>query len=221
MHVNPLPFPKPPKPTLRGVSHHAAALVALGAGLVLVVLAPPGRATLASAVYSASLVMMFSVSALYHRPTWRPTARQWMKKLDHAAIFLLIAGTFTPFGLLALEGDEAREMLWVAWGGALLGVLQAVFWVRAPRGLKVMLYLALGWAVAPYVPALLEAMGPGGLLLLGAGGLAYSGGALIYALRRPNPLPAVFGYHEIFHVLVILASACHFIAVLEVVRAST
>lgn len=198
-----------------------AALVALGAGLVLVVLAPPGRATVASAVYSASLVMMFSVSALYHRPTWGPAARQWMKRLDHATIFLLIAGTFTPFALLALEGEEARGMLRMAWGGALLGVLQALLWVRAPRVLKVVLYLALGWAVVPYLPALLEALGPAGLTLLAAGGLAYSGGALIYALRRPNPRPAVFGYHELFHVLVILASACHFIAVLGVVRAST
>jgi hemolysin III len=216
--MNPLPSLKP---SLRGVSHHAAALIALGAGLVLVVLAPPGRATVASALYSASLVMMFSVSALYHRPTWGPAARQWMKRMDHAAIFLLIAGTFTPFALLALEGEEARWMLRMAWGGALLGVLQALLWVHAPRVLKVMLYLGLGWAVVPYLPALLEALGPGGLALLAAGGLAYSGGALIYALRRPNPLPAVFGYHEIFHVLVILASVCHFIAVLGVVRAST
>jgi hemolysin III len=216
--MNPLPSLKP---SLRGVSHHAAALVALGAGLVLVVLAPPGRATLASAIYSASLVMMFSVSALYHRPTWGPSARQWMKRLDHAAIFLLIAGTFTPFGLLALEGEEARGMLLMAWGGALLGILQTLFWVHAPKALKAVLYLALGWAVAPYLPALLEAMGPGGLALLAVGGIIYSGGALIYVLRRPNPLPAVFGYHEVFHVLVILASACHFTAVLDVVRAST
>lgn len=218
MHVNP---PPALKPSLRGVSHQVAALVALAAGGVLVVLAPPGRATVASAVYSASLVTMFSVSALYHRPTWGPAARQWMRRLDHAAIFLLIAGTFTPFGLLALKGEEARGMLLVAWGGALLGILQTLLWVRAPKALKAVLYLALGWAAAPYMPALLEALGPGGLSLLAAGGLAYSGGALIYILRRPDPLPAVFGYHEVFHALVILASACHFIAVLGVVRAST
>lgn len=209
------------KPSLRGVSHHAAALVALGAGLVLVALAPPGRATVASAVYSASLVTMFSVSALYHRPTWSPSARQWMRRLDHAAIFLLIAGTFTPFGLLALEGEAASEMLLVAWGGALLGICQTLLWVRAPKALKAMLYLALGWAAVPYMPALLEALGSGGLALLAVGGILYSGGALIYVLRRPNPLPESFGYHEVFHVLVILASACHFIAVLDVVRTST
>lgn len=207
------------KPLLRGVSHQAAAQIALGAGAVLIALAPSGRATVAAAVYTFTLVVMFSVSALYHRPTWRPAARQWMRRLDHSAIFLLIAGTFTPFAL-TLEGEQARNFLLVAWGGAALGILQPLFWVRAPRPLAAVLYLALGWAAAPYLPALHAGMGTGGLVLLAAGGIAYSLGALIYVLQRPNPLPAVFGYHEVFHALVIVASTCHFAAVFGVVRAS-
>jgi hemolysin III len=163
---------------------------------------------------------MFTVSALYHRPTWPPRARQWMRRLDHAAIFLLIAGTFTPFGLMALQGEQARTMLGLAWGGALLGILRTLFWVNAPKALNAALYFALGWAAAPYLSELRAAVGPGGLALLGLGCLAYSLGALIYVLRRPNPVPAVFGYHEIFHALVIVASVCHFTAVLGVVRAS-
>ncbi len=205
------------KPLLRGVSHQAAAMTALGAGAVLVTLAPPGRATGAAAVYSVTLVMMFAVSALYHRPTWSPAARQWMRRLDHAAIFLLIAGTFTPFAL-TLESGQARSFLTVAWVGAVLGMLQSLFWVHAPKPVSAILYLALGWAAAPYFPALHVGLGTSGLVLLGAGGLAYSLGALIYMLRRPNPIPEVFGYHELFHALVILASLCHFTAVLGVIR---
>ncbi len=208
------------KPSLRGVSHQDAAPVALLAGAVLVALAPPGRATLAAAVYSASLVVMFTVSALYHRPTWSAPARQWMRRLDHAAIFLLIAGTFTPFGLMALQGEQARTMLLVAWGGALLGILRTLLWINAPKALNTVVYFAMGWAAVPYLSELHAAVGPGGLALLGLGCLAYSIGALIYVLRRPNPVPDVFGYHEIFHALVIVASVCHFTAVLGVVRPS-
>ena len=207
------------KPLLRGVSHEAAALVALGAGSVLVALAPPGGARVASAVYSLSLVAMFAVSALYHRPTWGVRARAWMRRLDHSTIFLLIAGTSTPFAMLALEGRERTQLLAFAWGGAGLGVLQALFWVRAPRLLTAALYLALGWGVLPSLKALYPELGVAGLLLLGGGGLAYSVGAGVYALKRPDPVPRVFGYHEVFHALVILASVLHFVAVLRLVRA--
>jgi hemolysin III len=208
------------KPLLRGVSHEAAALVALGAGSVLVTLAPTAHARLASAVYSLTLVAMFAVSALYHRPTWSARARTWMRRLDHSTIFLLIAGTFTPFAMLALEGRERTQLLAFAWGGAALGVLQALFWVGAPRLLTALLYLALGWGVLPSLTALYPQLGVAGLLLLGGGGLAYSVGAVVYALKRPDPVPRIFGYHEVFHALVIVASVLHFAAVLRLVRAA-
>lgn len=216
--MHPAQILPPQKPLLRGVSHEAAALVALGAGSVLVALAPPGSARLASLVYSLSLVAMFSVSALYHRPQWGMRARRWMRRLDHSTIFLLIAGTFTPFGLLALEGRERTMLLAFAWGGATLGILQALFWVHAPRLITALLYLALGWGVLPSLRALYPQLGVAGLLLLGGGGLAYSVGAMVYALKRPDPLPRTFGYHEVFHALVIVASVLHFAAVLRLVR---
>jgi hemolysin III len=207
----------PVKPLLRGVSHQAAAFVALGAGAVLVALAPSAHARLAALVYGLSLVAMFGVSALYHRPTWQPAARARMRRLDHATIFLLIAGTFTPFAVLGLEGRETTTLLCIAWGGALLGLLQSLFWVHAPKPLTAALYLAMGWAISPYFGELRAALGTAPLLLLLAGGVAYSLGAGVYALRRPNPFPRTFGYHEVFHALVIVASVFHFIAVLGLV----
>lgn len=209
--------PAPVKPLLRGVSHQAAAFVALGAGAVLVALAPSQSARLAALVYGLSLVAMFGVSALYHRPTWSPAARARMRRLDHATIFLLIAGTFTPFAVLGLQGTQTTTLLAIAWGGALLGLLQALFWVHAPKPLTALLYLAMGWAISPYFGELRAALGMPPLLLLLAGGVAYSLGAGVYALRRPDPFPRTFGYHEVFHALVIVASVCHFIAVLGLV----
>jgi hemolysin III len=205
------------KPLLRGVSHQAAAFVALGAGAVLVALAPGRSARLAALVYGLSLVAMYAVSALYHRPTWQPAARARMRRLDHATIFLLIAGTFTPFAVLGLEGRDTTTLLCIAWGGALLGLLQALFWVHAPKPLTALLYLGMGWAISPYFGALRAALGDAPLGLLLAGGVAYSLGALVYALRRPDPFPRTFGYHEVFHALVIVASVCHFAAVLGLV----
>jgi hemolysin III len=181
------------------------------------VLAPSAPARLAALVYGLSLVAMFGVSALYHRPTWQPAARARMRRLDHATIFLLIAGTFTPFAVLGLEGRETTTLLCIAWGGALLGLLQALFWVHAPKPLTALLYLAMGWAISPYFGALRAALGNAPLGLLLAGGVAYSLGALVYALRRPDPFPRTFGYHEVFHALVIVASVCHFAAVLGLV----
>lgn len=206
------------KPLLRGVSHQIAAGVAL-AGLVALVLVAPGpRARVGALVYGSSLVGLFSVSALYHRPTWGPRARLWMRRLDHSAIFLLIAGTFTPICLLV--GDRrAHTMLVVVWVGAGLGILRALLWPRAPRALATGLYLMLGWAAVPLVPAMYRAIGPVSLGLLAAGGLLYSVGAVIYATRRPDPFPRVFGYHEIFHALVVAAAGLHFAVAAGAVRA--
>jgi hemolysin III len=206
------------KPLLRGVSHEIAAGVALAGLVALVLLAPGPRARLGSLVYGSSLVGLFSVSALYHRPTWGPRARLWMRRLDHSAIFLLIAGTFTPLCLL-LGDDRARTVLAVVWAGAGLGILRALLWPRAPRAVATALYLLLGWAAVPLVPAMYRALGPGALALLAGGGVLYSVGAVIYATRRPDPFPRVFGYHEIFHALVIAAAGLHFAVAAGAVRA--
>ena len=209
---------QPSKPLLRGVSHEIAAWLALGAAVTLALAAPAGRSRLSAVVYGASLFSLFAVSALYHRPNWAPRARLWMRRLDHSAIFLLIAGTYTPFCLL-LGGATGRTMLAVAWAGAAAGVLQSILWVRAPKPLVAALYVLLGWVVVPVVPALRAALGTGALALLATGGLLYTLGAVVYASRRPDPLPRVFGYHEVFHGLVIAAAACHFAVVAGAVRA--
>ena len=206
------------RPLLRGVSHEIAAGVALAGLVALVLLAPGPRARMAALVYGFSLVALFSVSALYHRPAWSPRARLWMRRLDHSAIFLLIAGTFTPLCLLI--GDaRAYGMLAVVWAGAGLGILRALLWPRAPRGVATALYLLLGWAAVPLAPAMYRALGPGSMALLAAGGLLYSVGAVIYATRRPDPFPRVFGYHEVFHALVIAAAGLHYAVAAGAVRA--
>jgi hemolysin III len=204
------------KPKLRGVSHELAFFAALGAGAVLIGLAPP-RAAIAAAVYAVSLATMLGTSALYHRPMWGPTPRRWLRRADHAAIFVLVAGTYTPFTLLLPSHRVA--LLALAWGGAAAGILQSLFWVQAPRPLVALLYVALGWAVVIFWPALHLALGNAGLFFLVFGGLLYSIGAIVYATRRPNPAPAVFGYHEIFHAFVVAAAVCHFGVVVGVVRA--
>jgi hemolysin III len=208
----------PPKPLLRGALHEVAASLALSAWILLVVLFPAGEARLAAVVYGASLFSLFFVSALYHRPAWRVRARLVMRRLDHAAIFVLIAGTYTPMCLLLGRG-RGSALLAVVWGGAALGVLQAVFWTRAPRALRAGVYVSFGWVVLPILPSLRAALGNGPLALLATGGVLYTVGAVIYATRRPNPSPKVFGYHEVFHALVVAAAGCHLAVVVATLRA--
>ncbi len=205
------------KPLLRGVSHQIAAFAALLACAALARAAPTPRGRVAALTYGLSLAALFAASALYHRPNWSAAPRRLLRRVDHSAIFLLIAGTYTPFCLL-LGGRPGSVLLAVAWGGALLGIVRAVAWTAAPRAVATLLYVALGWAVVPVLPRLLAAVGPGGMALLAAGGLAYTAGAVVYATRWPDPAPAVFGYHEVFHALVVGAAACHFAVVLPVVR---
>ncbi len=206
------------KPLLRGVSHEIAAVAALFAWVALAAAAHGARAAAAANVYGASLFALFGVSALYHRPTWAPRARLVMRRLDHSAIFLLIAGTYTPLCLL-LGGRAGPTLLVAVWSGAALGLVRAIFWPRAPRWLAAALYVSLGWAVLPVLPALHLALGWGALALLGGGGLLYTLGAVIYAVRRPDPFPRVFGYHEVFHALVVAAAACHLAVAGAAVRA--
>jgi len=213
--------PNPPpvrvKPALRGVSHEIAAYLALPSVLVLVAAAPGGAATAAAAVYGGSLVFLFSASAFYHRPFWPPRARELVGRIDHAAIFLLIAGTYTPFCLL-LEPALGRALLVFVWAAAAGGVLLALVWSTAPKKVMAGIYVLYGWTIVPVVPALRAAVGGGTLALLLVGGLFYTVGAAVYAYRRPDPLPRVFGYHEIFHLLVVAAAACHYLVVASVVR---
>ena len=208
------------KPRLRGVSHQFACVAALAAGSMLVLSAPSAAAVRACSIYVAALVLLFGISATYHSPTWRPQARAWLRRLDHASIFVLIAATYTPICMLALAPPLGHHLLLLVWGGAALGVLQSLVWVRAPRAVSTAIYLLLGWAVLPYLPQVLQAMGPTETGLVGLGGLIYTLGALVYASRWPNPLPRTFGYHEIFHVCVIIASMCHFAAVYRLVHPS-
>jgi hemolysin III len=201
------------KPRLRGVLHQYAFFVSLVSGTLLVLLTAATRAAVAAAIYAASVSSLFGVSALYHRVTWTPLARRRLRRLDHAMIFLLIAGTYTPVGLLVLHGTLATVVLAVVWGGAVAGIVLELAWTRAPRWLGGTVYLALGWVAVVAVPQLFAHLGVAGGLLLIAGGLAYSAGAAVYALRRPDPAPAVFGYHEVFHLLVITGVAAHFLAI--------
>jgi hemolysin III len=201
------------KPRLRGVFHQYAFFVSLGSGALPVLLAATTRASVAVAVYAVSVSVLFGVSALYHRVTWTGPARRRMRRLDHAMIFLLIAGTYTPVGLLVLKGTLASVVLAVVWGGALAGIVLELAWAGAPRWLGGVVYLALGWVAVVAMPQLFTRLGVAGGLLIVAGGLVYSAGAAVYALRRPDPVPAVFGYHEVFHLLVIVGVAAHFLAI--------
>ncbi len=201
------------RPRLRGVFHQYAFFVALVAGLVLVILADSFRERLAMWVYAVALAAMFGVSALYHRVTWRsPRVRRWMRRLDHSTILLLIAGTYTPFAVLTFHGVLANAILVVVWSGAGAGLLLNLLWVDAPTWVTAAVFMALGWVGVVTVPELVD-VGIAPAVLVFVGGGLYSLGALAYALKRPNPRPAVFGYHEIFHLLVIAAAAIHFIAI--------
>jgi hemolysin III len=186
-------------------------------GITLTVLAATSvsvRAAWACVVYSVTVVLLFSISALYHRHTWvSERSRTWMKRLDHSMIFLFIAGTYTPFALLALPSATGTWILAVVWGGAAAGIALKLGWPHSPRWLGVPIYVALGWVAVFVIPELLASAGAGAVVLMLAGGLLYTVGAVMYALRRPNPWPGVFGYHEFFHASVSLAALCHCIAI--------
>jgi hemolysin III len=203
----------PARPRFRGVVHQWSFFVALVAGVTLIVLAPAGRATAAAAIYAAALAGLLGTSALYHRITWPPRAHAWLRRLDHAMIFVLIAGTYTPFALLVLDGTLSEVVLIGVWSGAAAGIVFTLLWVEAPKWLTAGAYVALGWFSIIAVPQITARAGAGALVLLAVGGVAYTAGAVVYARRRPDPRPATFGYHEIFHVLVVVAAATHFTAV--------
>jgi hemolysin III len=199
------------KPTWRGWIHAATLPIAIVAGIVLIASAQGAPAKWASAVFMVTSMMLFGSSALYHRFDWKPKTRAILKRIDHANILLLIAGTYTPLAVLALPTDKTVILLSIVWGGAILGIFFRIFWLNAPRWLYVALYLALGWAAVMYLFDLFDANAVMMTLVL-VGGLLYTGGAIVYALKRPNPWPGHFGFHEIFHVCTVLAFLCHWTA---------
>jgi hemolysin III len=209
----PEPLENRPKPRLRGVLHQAAFFVALVVGTLLVIFADGTRASLAAAAFAGSVAAMLGVSALYHRITWSPSVRPWMRRLDHAGIYLLIAGSYTPVGLLTLSGTMRTVVLAVVWGGAALAIALKFAWVAAPKWLAVVIGLALGWIGVVAMPQVWKHAGPAAAALLAAGGLAYTAGAIVYGRKRPDPVPLVFGYHELFHALTLVAVACQYVAI--------
>jgi hemolysin III len=205
------------KPKLRGWLHTVTSPLALAAGVVLVMLAPSGPAALAAATFAVTAFVLFTTSAVYHRGRWSARIEERLKKLDHANIFLLIAGSYTPFAILALHGAVRVAVLVAVWVTALLGVAFRVVWVSAPRWLYVPLYVGLGWAAAFFVPQLVSGAGLTAFVLLAAGGLLYTFGGVVYGLKRPDPNPRWFGFHEIFHACTVAAFGLQYVAVSIVV----
>jgi hemolysin III len=195
------------------VLHQAAFAVSLVVGTLLIVGADGARRHVAAAVFAASVAACFGASALYHRVTWTPNLRRWMRRIDHAGIYLLIAGTYTPVCLLVLDGTWRIVVLAIVYSGAAAAVVLKFAWVDAPKWVAAALGLALGWTAVVALPQLATRLNPAAVALLGVGGLAYTAGAIIYARRRPNPMPMVFGYHELFHALTIAAVACQYVAI--------
>lgn len=201
------------RPVLRGVSHLAAAPVAAGLGIWLVVAAPAGRGTAAAASFAAAVLAMFAASGLYHRVAWGTRMRGLMRRLDHTAIFLVIGGSYTAYGLVLLDGAWRWTVLGIVWTGVVVAVGLRCIWLGAPGWATVGIAIGLGWVAVLIVPQLVRGVGVGGLALLVAGGALFTLGGIVYARRRPDPVPAVFGFHEVFHVLVIAAVACHYAAI--------
>jgi hemolysin III len=201
------------KPRLRGHLHAAAFVVALPLGVALTLEAHTPLRRTAAVIFAAGVAAMFGLSGLYHGPAWPESKRRWLRRLDHVGVYGLIAATYTPFGLLVLHGAWRVVVLVIVWAGALAAVVVKFAWVDAPNWLAALIGVALGWVGIVAFPQLLDGIGLGGSLLVLAGGVAYTAGALVYAFRRPDPLPAVFGFHEVFHAVVIVAVACQYAAV--------
>jgi hemolysin III len=201
-------------PRLRGVSHAVAFVVAVAAASLIVVLAPGGTAVIAMTVYGVGLVALFGGSALYHRWPGPPRFKPLLRRIDHSTIFVFIAASYTPVALLVIDGTAAWLLLVGAWAGAAVGVAFSLGWIDAPRPLVAASYLALGWLAVIAAPQLIGALAPLPLALLAAGGILYSAGAVVYARQRPNPWPRTFGFHEVFHALVIAAAVSHYVVMI-------
>jgi hemolysin III len=201
------------RPLLRGVLHQAALALAIAAGIVLVIETEGDRHVVAAAVFAASAATMLAVSSAYHRITWSPRARLRMRRADHAGIYVLIAGTYTPVGLLALHGATQTVVLAVVWTGAAAAILLKLFWVDAPKWLSAAIAIGLGWVGVAAMPQLVRADGITPVVLIALGGLAYTCGGIVYARRKPDPIPTVFGYHELFHALTLVGLGLQYVAI--------
>jgi hemolysin III len=202
------------RPRLRGVTHQWAFFISLALGAALVLSAPSGLASAAAVTYASCVAILFGTSALYHRIPWRSAAAHtWMRRLDHSAIFLLIAGSYTPFVLLVIDGVLADVILATVWVGAVGGIVLKVLWIDAPKWLVAVIYVMLGWVAVAAAPDMLEQLGLIPTAMVALGGLLYTVGAVVYAMQRPDPVPDVFGYHEVFHLLVILAAGLQYAVV--------
>lgn len=201
------------KPRLRGVFHQVAFVVSLMTGTALIVMAPTAGSKLVMAVYAVSISALFGVSALFHRHTWGPVGRRRMRRADHSTIFLAIAGSYTAVAGIALGGWARITLLCIVWGGAVVGITIRQAWLDAPKWVIALPYIVVGWAAVVVLPQLYDALGTTGFILLLTGGLAYSAGAVVYAAKRPNPIPGVLGYHEVFHACTIVGAVLHFIVI--------
>jgi hemolysin III len=201
------------KPKLRGVLHQGAFVIALVLAPFLIFAADGERRRLAAAVFAGSVAACFGASALYHRVTWTPRVRLWMRRVDHAGVYLLIAGTYTPVSLLVLTGAWRPVVLTIVWAGAVAAIVLKFVWVAAPKWLTAAIGIALGWVAVVALPQLVTRLNPAAVSLLLLGGLAYTAGAVVYARRSPDPVPAVFGYHELFHALTIVGVVCQYVAI--------
>jgi len=206
------------KPLLRGYIHQVGFVIALGACGLLISQSHGTRALAANMVYSFSLIGLYGVSALYHTPLWGRRAYALMRCIDHAAIFGLIAGSATPICLLGIKGELGFELVSLIWGVAILGMLIAVFWSRGPKWVRALLYVSAGWLAFPYLSQIESSLGTTNLWLLLAGGITYTLGAIVYACKRPDPIPHIFGYHELFHLLVVIASGFHFVIIYNLTK---
>ena len=205
------------RPRFRGVSHRIAFFLTLPLAALLALEVDTTAGRVAAIAFGTSVAAMFGASALYHTVTWTDAKRRWLRRLDHAGIYALIAGSYTPVGLLVLNGNWRLVVLGIVWIGAAVAIALKFLWVDAPKWLSAAIGIGLGWVAVVVFPQILDRVGIAGSLLVLAGGLAYTAGALVYALRRPDPVPAVFGYHEVFHALVIAAVAFQYAAVALVV----
>jgi hemolysin III len=201
------------RPRFRGVSHRIAFFLTLPLAAVLALEVDTTAGRVAAIAFGTSVAAMFGASALYHTVTWTDAKRRWLRRVDHAGIYALIAGTYTPVGLLVLNGNWRLAVLGIVWIGAATAIALKFLWVDGPKWLSAAIGVALGWVAVVVFPQILDRVGIAGSLLVLAGGIAYTVGAVVYALRRPDPSPAVFGYHEVFHALVIVAVACQYSAI--------
>jgi hemolysin III len=205
------------KPRLRGWLHAVMLPISVIAGIVLVMQAEISEAQISAAIFATTAALLFGTSALFHRGSWSPRVKGWLRRMDHSNIYLIIAGTYTPFAVLSLPPGEGQTLLLIVWVGALAGVIFRVFWIGAPRWLYTSVYVGIGWVAIFFLPSLIAGAGVTAVVLIAVGGVLYSAGAVVYGLKRPDPWPQWFGFHEVFHSLTIAAFTVHYVAVSIVV----